>query len=80
MSDRITPITHRSGSFGEYRKSLKILKAVRSRLNWMGRIKTCLRYMTDINGPVLPSLVDFGEGGVILKIDVFVTYERLTRS
>ena len=45
----------------------------------MGRIKTCLRYMTDITGPDLLSLVELGGGG-IGKIDVFVTYERVTRS
>ena len=45
----------------------------------MGRIETCLRYLTDMTGPDLLSLVEFG-GGVILKIEVFVTYERVTRS
>ena len=45
----------------------------------MGRIKTCLRHVTDIIGPDLHSLVEL-EGGVILKIEVFVTYERVTRS
>ena len=45
----------------------------------MGRIKTCLRYVTNIIGPDLLSLVELG-GGVILKIEVFVTYERVTRS
>ena len=45
----------------------------------MGRIKTCLRYVTDITGPDLLSLVEL-EGEVILKIEVFVTYERVTRS
>ena len=45
----------------------------------MGRIKTCLRHVTDIIGPDLLSLVELG-GGVILKIEVFVTYERVTRS
>ena len=45
----------------------------------MGRIETCLRYVTDITGPDLLSLVEFGEG-VVLKIEVFVTYERVTRS
>ena len=44
----------------------------------MGRIKTCLRYVTDITGPDLLSLVELE--GVILKIEVFVTYERVTRS
>ena len=44
----------------------------------MGRIETCLRYVTDITGPDLLSLVEWG--GVILKIEVFVTYERVTRS
>ena len=43
----------------------------------MGRIKTCLRYVTDITGS---ALFGGGGGGVILKIDVFVTYERVTRS
>ena len=47
----------------------------------MGRIKTCLRYVTDITGPDLLSLVELGgEDWVILKIEVFVTYERVTRS
>ena len=46
----------------------------------MGRIKTCLRHVTDIIGPDLLSLVELGGGGVILKIEVFVTYERVTRS
>ena len=45
----------------------------------MGRKKTCLRYVIDITGPDLLSLVEWG-GGVILKIEVFVTYERVTRS
>ena len=45
----------------------------------MGRIKTCLRYVTDITGPDLLSLVELG-GEVILKIEVFVNYERVTRS
>ena len=45
----------------------------------MGRIKTCPRYGTDITGPDLLSLVELG-GGVFLKIEVFVTYERVTRS
>ena len=45
----------------------------------MGRIETCLRYLTDIIGPDLLSLVELG-GGVILKIEVFLTYERVTRS
>ena len=45
----------------------------------MGRIETCLRYVTDITGPDLLSLVELG-GGVILKIEVFVAYERVTRS
>ena len=44
----------------------------------MGRIETCLRYVTDITRPDLLSLVELG--GVILKIEVFVTYERVTRS
>ena len=34
---------------------------------------------TDITGPGLLSLVELG-GGVILKIEVFVTYKRVTRS
>ena len=46
----------------------------------MGRIETCLRYVTGITGPDLLSLVELGGGGVILKIEVFVTYERVTRS
>ena len=46
----------------------------------MGRIKTCLIYVTDIIGPDLLSLVDLGGGTVILKTEVFVTYERVTRS
>ena len=29
----------------------------------MGRIKTCLRYVTDITGPDLLSLVELGGGG-----------------
>ena len=45
----------------------------------MGRIETCLRYVTDITGPDLLSLVELG-GGVILKTEEFVTYERVTRS
>ena len=45
----------------------------------MGRIETCLRYVTNITGPDLLSLVELG-GGVILKIEVFVSYERVTRS
>ena len=36
----------------------------------MGRIKTCLRYVTDITRPDLLSLVELG-GGVILKVNVF---------
>ena len=40
----------------------------------MGRIKTCLRYVTDITGPDLLSLVELGGGGVIRKNEVFVTY------
>ena len=46
----------------------------------MGRIETCLRYVTDITGPDLLSFGGIGGGGVILKIEVFVTYERVTRS
>ena len=46
----------------------------------MGRIKTCLRYVTDTTGLDLLSLVELEGGGVILKIEVFVTYERVTRS
>ena len=46
----------------------------------MGRIKTCLRYVTDITGPDLLSLVELGGRGVIWKNEVFVTYERVTRS
>ena len=45
----------------------------------MGSIKTCLRHMTDIIGPDLLSLVELG-GGVILKIEVFITYETVTRA
>ena len=45
----------------------------------MERIKTCPRYVTDITGPNLPSLVEVG-GGLIWKNEVFVTYERVTRS
>ena len=45
----------------------------------MGRIETCLRYVTDITGPDLLSSVELGGGGVILKIEVLVTYERVTR-
>ena len=44
-----------------------------------GKNKTCLRYVTDITGPDLFSLVELGEE-VTLKIEVFVTYERVTRS
>ena len=44
----------------------------------MGRIKTCLRYVADIR---TGSALFGGVGGeVILKIEVFVTYERVTRS
>ena len=46
----------------------------------MGRIQTCLRYVTDITGPDLLSLVELGGGGLILKMEVFVTYERVSRS
>ena len=45
----------------------------------MGRIKTGLRYITDITVPDLLSLVELG-GGVAWKNEVFVTYERVTRS
>ena len=45
----------------------------------MGRIETRLRYVADITGPDLLSLVEL-EGMVILKIEVFVTYERVIRS
>ena len=47
----------------------------------MGRIKTFLIHVTDIIGPDRLSLVELGGGGggVILKIEVFVTYERVTR-
>ena len=45
----------------------------------MGRIKTCLRYVTDMTGPDLLFLVELG-GGLILKLEVFVTYGRVTRS
>ena len=44
----------------------------------MGRMETCLRYVTDITGPDLLSLVELG-GGVSLIIEAFVTYERVTR-
>ena len=44
----------------------------------MGRIKTCLRHMTDITGPDLLSLVEFGGGES--ENEAFVTYERVTRS
>ena len=44
-----------------------------------GKDKTCLRYVTDITGPGLLSLVELGRG-VIFKIVVFVTYESVTRS
>ena len=30
----------------------------------MGRIKTCLRYVTNINGPDLLSLVELGGGNL----------------
>ena len=46
----------------------------------MGRIETCLRYVTNITGPDLLSVVELGGGGVILKIEVFVTYKKVTRS
>ena len=46
----------------------------------MGRMKTCLRRVTDITGPDLLYLVALEEGGVILKIKVYVIYERVTRS
>ena len=46
----------------------------------MGKISTSPRYMIDIIGPDLLSLVELGGGGAILKIEVFVTYERVTRS
>ena len=45
----------------------------------MGRIETCLRYVTDITRPDLLSLVELGGGGNF-EIEVFVTYERVTRS
>ena len=45
----------------------------------MGRIKTCLRYVTEITELDLLSLVELG-GGVIWKNEVFVTYEKATRS
>ena len=44
-----------------------------------GKNRNLLRYVTDITGPDPLSLVELG-GGVILKIEVFVTYERVTRS
>ena len=40
----------------------------------MGRIKTRLRYVTDITGTDLLSLMELVGGGVILKIEVFLTY------
>ena len=43
----------------------------------MGRIKTCLRYITDITGPDTLSSVELG---VIQKNEVFVPYERVIRS
>ena len=33
----------------------------------MGRIKICLRYMTDITGPDLLSLMELGGGGNLEK-------------
>ena len=45
----------------------------------MGRIKTSLRYVTDITGPDPLSLVELGGGGVVRKNEVFVAYERVTR-
>ena len=45
----------------------------------MGRIKTSLRYVTDITGPGPLSLVELGEG-IIRKNEVFVAYERVNRS
>ena len=44
----------------------------------MGRIQTCLRYVADITGSAL--FGGFGGGGVIWKNEVFVAYERVTRS
>ena len=46
----------------------------------MGRIETCLRYVTDITGTGSALFGGIWGGGVILKIEVFVTYERVTRS
>ena len=65
----------------------------------MERIKTCLRYVTDISGPDLLSLLWLVGGSnseklkkiryfntsrvggrIVLKIEVFVTYERVTRA
>ena len=43
----------------------------------MGRIKTCLRYMTDITGS---ALFDGVWGGGYSENEVFVTYEQMTRS
>ena len=45
----------------------------------MGRIKTSLRYVTDITRPHPLSSVEWG-WGVIQKNEVFVTYERAIRS
>ena len=45
----------------------------------MGRIKTSLRYVTDITGPDPLSLVEL-EVGVIRKNEVFVAYKRVIRS
>ena len=41
----------------------------------MGRIKTCLRYVTDIIGPDQLSLVEMW-GGIILKIEVFCNLRK----
>ena len=49
----------------------------------MVRISTSSRYVKEITGPDLLSLVELGGGGVIrkkFKNEVFVTYERMIRS
>ena len=46
----------------------------------MGRIKTSLRYLTDITGPDPLSTVELGGGAIIRKNEVFVTYKQVTRS
>ena len=46
----------------------------------MGRIKTSLRYVTDVTGPDPLSLVELEGGGVMRKNEVFLSYERMIRS